>query len=48
MTAAGAKMLVVEDLVCGPNIECSAKIGDVNMLARTGVGTALNANTATC
>jgi hypothetical protein len=36
MTAAGAKMLVVEDLVCGPNIACSAKMADVNMLARTG------------
>ena len=34
--APGAKMLVVEDLVCGPNIACSAKMGDVNMLARTG------------
>lgn len=32
----GAKLLVVEDLVCGPNVPCFAKIGDVNMLARTG------------
>jgi hypothetical protein len=36
MTATGARMLVVEDLVCGPNLACSAKMGDVNMLARTG------------
>jgi hypothetical protein len=33
---AGAKLLVVEDLVCGPNVPCEAKLGDVNMLARTG------------
>ena len=32
----GAKLLVVEALVCGPNIPCEAKVGDVNMLARTG------------
>jgi hypothetical protein len=31
-----AKLLVVEDLVCGPNIPCNAKVSDVNMLARTG------------
>lgn len=34
--AGRAKLLVVEDLVCGPNIPCDAKMGDVNMLARTG------------
>jgi hypothetical protein len=27
---------VVEDLVCGLNVPCDAKLGDVNMLARTG------------
>ena len=32
----GAKLLVVEDLVCGLNVPCDAKLGDVNMLARTG------------
>jgi hypothetical protein len=31
-----AKLLVIEDLVCGPNLPCEAKIGDINMLARTG------------
>jgi hypothetical protein len=31
-----AKLLVVEDLVCGLNVPCDAKLGDVNMLARTG------------
>jgi hypothetical protein len=34
--APSAKLLVVEDLVCGPNVACDAKLGDVNMLARTG------------
>ncbi len=34
--APSAKLLVVEDLVCGPNLPCEAKLGDVNMLARTG------------
>jgi trans-aconitate methyltransferase len=34
--SASAKLLVVEDLVCGPNVACEAKLGDVNMLARTG------------
>jgi hypothetical protein len=33
---AGAKLLLIEDLVCGPNVPCRAKLGDVNMLARTG------------
>jgi hypothetical protein len=33
---ADATLLVVEDLVCGPNVPCRAKLGDVNMLARTG------------
>lgn len=32
----GSKLLVVEDLVCGPNVACDAKMGDINMLARTG------------
>ncbi len=32
----GAKLLVVEELVCGPNVPCEAKLGDVNTLARTG------------
>ena len=31
-----AVLLVVEDLVCGPNILCDAKLGDLNMLARVG------------
>ena len=34
--ARSATLLVVEDLVCGPNVRCEAKLGDVNMLARTG------------
>jgi trans-aconitate methyltransferase len=34
--APSAKLLVVEDLVCGPNVPCEAKLGDVNMLVRTG------------
>jgi hypothetical protein len=34
--APSAKLLVVEDLVCGPNVPCEAKLGDVQMLARTG------------
>jgi hypothetical protein len=34
--APAAKLLVVEDLVCGPNVPCEAKLGDVNMLVRTG------------
>lgn len=34
--APSAKLLVVEDLVCGPNVRCDAKLGDVAMLARTG------------
>ncbi|HTV03020.1 MAG TPA: methyltransferase [Luteitalea sp.] len=32
----GAHLLVIEDLVCGPNQPCRAKLGDVNMLVRTG------------
>ena len=31
-----ARLLVVEDLVCGPNVPCAAKIQDVQMLVRTG------------
>ena len=34
--ASGARLLVVEDLVCAPNLPCRAKLGDVNMLVRTG------------
>jgi O-methyltransferase domain len=34
--APSAKLLVVEDLVCGPNVPCEAKLADVNMLVRTG------------
>jgi hypothetical protein len=34
--APAAKLIVVEDLVCGPNVPCEAKLGDINMLARTG------------
>ena len=34
--AASAKLLVVEDLMCRPNVACEAKLSDVNMLARTG------------
>jgi hypothetical protein len=34
--SASAKLLVIEDLVCAPNVLCDAKVGDVNMLARTG------------
>ena len=26
---AGAKLLLIEDLVCGPNVPCRAKLGDV-------------------
>ena len=33
MTGTNARMLVVEDLVCGPNVACSGKMGDANMLA---------------
>lgn len=32
----GTTLLVLEDLVCGPNVPCNAKIGDITMLARTG------------
>lgn len=32
----GATLLVIEDLVCAPNVPCRAKLGDVNMLVRTG------------
>ena len=32
----GATLLVLEDLVCGPNVPCNAKLGDITMLARTG------------
>jgi hypothetical protein len=33
---AGAALLLIEDLVCAPNVPCRAKLGDVNMLVRTG------------
>lgn len=29
-------LLVIEDLVCAPNVPCRAKLGDVTMLVRTG------------
>ena len=32
----GARLLVIEDLICAPNVACQAKVGDVTMLARTG------------
>jgi hypothetical protein len=31
-----AQLLVIEDIVCGPNVPCRAKIADIQMLARTG------------
>lgn len=34
--APDATLLVLEDLVCGPNVPCAAKLGDITMLARTG------------
>jgi hypothetical protein len=34
--ASKGKLLLVEDLVCGPNEACSAKLSDLNMLVRTG------------
>ena len=34
--ASTARLLVIEDLVCGPNVPCVAKQRDVNMLVRTG------------
>jgi hypothetical protein len=34
--ASRGKLLLVEDLVCGPNQSCSAKVSDLNMLVRTG------------
>ena len=33
---AGAKLLLVEDVICPANEPCQAKIGDLNMLVRTG------------
>jgi O-methyltransferase domain len=30
------RLLVVEDLVCGPNQPCAAKFKDINMLVRAG------------
>ena len=30
------RLLVVEDIVCGPNQPCGAKVGDILMLVRTG------------
>ena len=32
----GTTLLVMEDLVCGPNVPCDAKLSDLNMLARAG------------
>jgi hypothetical protein len=34
--AAASRLLIVEDLVCGPNQPCLAKQRDINMLVRTG------------
>ena len=34
--SANAKLLVIEDIVCGPNVPCQAKLSDIQMLARTG------------
>jgi hypothetical protein len=31
-----ARLLVIEDIVSGPNQPCSAKASDINMLVRTG------------
>jgi len=31
-----ARLLVIEDIVCGPNQPCIAKASDINMLVRTG------------
>ena len=30
------RLLVIEDIVCGPNQPCAAKASDINMLVRTG------------
>jgi hypothetical protein len=30
------RLLVIEDIVCGPNQSCAAKTSDINMLVRTG------------
>jgi ubiquinone/menaquinone biosynthesis C-methylase UbiE len=30
------RLLVIEDIVCGPNQPCAAKTSDINMLVRTG------------
>jgi hypothetical protein len=34
--AATSRLLIAEDLVCGPNQPCPAKQRDINMLVRTG------------
>ena len=34
--AGKGRLLVVEDVVCGPNQPCPAKVGDIQMLVRTG------------
>ena len=34
--SANAKLLVIEDIVCSPNVPCQAKLSDIQMLARTG------------
>lgn len=46
--SSNAKLLVIEDIVCGPNIPCQAKLSDIQMLARTGAGTERNRSTANC
>ena len=35
-TAATSRLLIAEDLVCGPNQPCPARRQDINMLVRTG------------
>ena len=34
--AVKGKLMLIEDLVCGPNQPCLAKVSDLNMLVRTG------------
>lgn len=34
--APGTTLLIIEQLVCGPNQQCPGKIGDVQMMVRTG------------
>ena len=34
--AGAGRLLLVEDLICGPNQPCRAKVSDLNMLVRVG------------